>query len=375
MWAYNVPFGTLSIGCLRGTSPLQNHKQSDREVRLFEIPGLLANHFTNALGDYGAKKNFIKEEYAVSLGLPVNRDVVCKVTVGNGKTVSTTGAVTAPFRFSGERHRHDIKFHLLPDCIHDVILGKSFLKLTETFTNLFNFSRRVKERVVRGISQFHLLYLGTSSPMFEGSINGRPQTALADSGAKVLVMDEAYARSIGASIHTGANHRTSLKFADNSIANTSGMAYEVEWRFGRNGEFTSPYWLNFHILKNAPANVILCDTFLFDNEAFSRYRDYLVDNDDDHEDGDDKSHCFAIDIDRKKKRVQKTATATTLSLAELEYLELVRRGEEEDRISALLVDEQTAAQNIENRRRAEWDRAFAVSQANSQTASPWLKTN
>jgi gag-polyprotein putative aspartyl protease len=275
-----------------------------QEVRIFEIPALLAGHSTKALGDYGAKKNFIKEEVAIRLRLPINRDLVCKVTVGSGKPVTTTGAVTAPFRFKGEHDVHDLKFHLLPDCIHDVILGKPFLKLTETFSKLSNFYRRVKERVVKGISQFHLLYLGASSPMFEGSVNGQPQAALADSGSKVLVMDEAYARSTGVSIQTGHEHQTRLTYADNSTADTSGMAYGVEWRFGRDGEFTSPYQLNFHILKNAPANVILCDTFLYDNEAFSRYNYYLVDNDDDYEGEDDESHCFAIDIDRRKKRMQ-----------------------------------------------------------------------
>jgi len=274
------------------------------EVRIFEIPGQFAGHSTKALGDYGAKKNFIKEDYAFRLGLPINRDVVYKVTVGSGKSVTTTGAVTAPFRFKGEHDTRDLTFHLLPNCIHDVILGKSFLKLTKTFSKLSNFYRRVKERVVKGISQFHLLYLGASGPMFEGSINGQSQAALADSGAKVLVMDEAYARSSGVFIQAGHEHRTTLKFADNSTVDTSGMAYDVEWRFGRDGEFTSPYRLNFHILKNAPANVILCDTFLYDNEAFSRYHHYLVDNDDDYEDEDDKSHCFAIDVDRRNKRMQ-----------------------------------------------------------------------
>jgi hypothetical protein len=44
----------------------------DQEVRIFEIPGLLAKHSTKALGDYGAKKNFIKEEFAIRLGLPIN---------------------------------------------------------------------------------------------------------------------------------------------------------------------------------------------------------------------------------------------------------------------------------------------------------------
>src|SRR5579871_2150379 len=52
-----------------------NTSSKDREVRIFEIPGLLAEYSTKALGDYGAKKNFIKEEYAVRLGLPINRDI------------------------------------------------------------------------------------------------------------------------------------------------------------------------------------------------------------------------------------------------------------------------------------------------------------
>jgi hypothetical protein len=199
---------------------------------------------------------------------------------------------------------HDLKFHPLPDCINDVILGKSFLKFTETYSKPSNFYCRVKEKVVKSISQFHLLYLGTSSPMFEASISGKPQTALADSGAKVLVMDEAYARSIGVSIQIRDEHRTRLKVADKSTANTSGIAYGVEWRFDRDGEFTSTYRLNFHILENAPANVILCNMFLYDNEAFSRYHHYLVDNDDDYEDEDSEPHCFAIDIGRRKKRIQ-----------------------------------------------------------------------
>ncbi|RYP21278.1 hypothetical protein DL765_002327 [Monosporascus sp. GIB2] len=204
--------------------------------------------------------------------------------------------------------------------------------------------------------------------MLEDFINGQLRTALADSGAKGLVMGEAYARSIGASIHNGHNHRTRLKFADNSTANTSGTAYGIE-RFRRNGEFAPAFWLNFRILKNTPANVILCDTFLLDNEASSRYHNDLVDNEDDYQDEDDRSFCFLVDVNKKRNPIQTTATATAFSLADLQYLELVRRGEEEDRISALPVDEQEAAQNIENRRCDEWDQKFEALQANSQAQS------
>ncbi|GIJ89509.1 hypothetical protein Asppvi_008451 [Aspergillus pseudoviridinutans] len=335
--------------------------------RIFEIPCQLAEHSTNALGDYGAKKNFMKEEYALRLGLPISRNTSCKVTIGSGKQVTTVGTVTVPFMFSGENEVHNLEFQLLPNCIHNVIIGKPFLKLTKTFSNVANFCHRVKERVAKGISQFHLLYLGASTPMFEGSINGRVQTALADSGSKVLLMDEAYARSIGVHIQTGHEHQTRLKFADNSATDTVGIAYNVKWRFGRDGEFSSPYPLNFHILKDAPANVVLSDTFLFDTKAFSQYHQYLTDNDDDREDEDMLTYFFAIDVDKRKKQTQ--MNATSFSLADLRYLELVRRGEEADRISTLPGAKGTAARNIEDERCAEWDRAFTAVQTKSQPQS------
>lgn len=109
-----------------------------------------------------------------------------------------------------------------------------------TFSNVVNFCRRVKERAARGISPFHLLYLGAHSPIFEGSINGQIQTALADSGSKVLLMDKNYARNIGLRIENGLEHRARPKFADISVTDTVGMADNVEWRFGRDGEFGPP---------------------------------------------------------------------------------------------------------------------------------------
>ncbi|CDM32505.1 unnamed protein product [Penicillium roqueforti FM164] len=228
----------------------------------------------------------MKEKYAISLGLPISQNATCEITIGSGNQVTTTGTATVPFRLSSENEVHNLEFQLLPNCIHDVIIGKPFLKLTRTFSNVVNFYRRVKKRFAKGISQFHLLYLGASTPMFEGSINGQVQSALADSSSKVLIMDKAYARSIGVHIHTRHEYQTRLKFADNSVTETAGMAYDVEWRFGHDDEFTSPYPLDFHILKNAPANVVLSDSFLFDTKAFPQYCHYLIDDDDDCEDED-----------------------------------------------------------------------------------------
>lgn len=272
----------------------------------FEIPGRLRGRSMKALGDTGARRNFISEKYANDLRLPIDRNIIRNVIIGSGKHIRTVGMTTAPFRFQDEQRVYDLHFHVFPGLIHDVILGKPFLKLTETLTKLSNFCRRVKERVNGSRSKSDLLYVGTSSYMFQGSINNHSQTALADSGAKVLVMDEAYARSIGLTILTGPEHITRLRVADGSTVDTSGTVYDVEWRFGRGDTFTSPYRLDFHILDNAPADVILCDSFLYQHNAFSRYNRYLLDDDDtwdeDEDDFEDDFAVSAIDIDKREKR-------------------------------------------------------------------------
>lgn len=330
------------------------------DVRIYEIPCELGDNSTNALGDYGASRNFMREDYAIRHGFSINRTKSSNTTVGSGKQIKTVGTATATFKFTGEKEIHQLKFHLLPNCIHDVIIGKAFLKLTNTFSNTANFLRRVKQRIVNGISHFHLLYLGASTPMFEGTINGLEQTALADSGSKVLVMDERYARSIGLEIHRGHRHRTILTFADNSVATTVGMAYNVEWRFGRDDQLSSPHFLNFHILKNSPADVILNDSLLFETQAFSRYQSFLIDDDVDFEEYEDEDvQVYVFAIDKKKKQ----ATVTTMSLADIEHLELVRRGEEADRISSLPEATRSAAQVIEQQRRTDWDHEFAIVQS------------
>ncbi|KAF2006682.1 hypothetical protein P154DRAFT_413347, partial [Amniculicola lignicola CBS 123094] len=333
--------------------------------RVFEIPSVLGKgHFTDALGDYCAKSNFMREEYAVRLGLSINRQDTSDVVVGSGKKVTTAGTTETLFRFKDENKSYSLKFHLLPSCLHNVILGRSFIKFTRTFSSMGNKLRRVKERVLNSVSH-HFLYLGESAPRFEGLIHGVPGDALADSGAKVLVMDEAYARSRGFPIATGFQHRTKLRFADDSVAYTSGITYGVQWEFGPGGK-SEQYSLDFHILKNAPANVILSDTFLFDTHAYSEYDCYLIDDDDD----DDDAFFFAIDIDTTHNGHESSNQA---SLADMKYFELVRRGEEEDRISHLSPEEQIIAWQVENERRAEWERlrlALELSQSTPPRPSP-----
>jgi hypothetical protein len=65
----------------------------------------------------------------------------------------------------------------------------------------------------------------------------------------------------------------------------------LEFGVGAVGE---EYTLDFHILKNAPAAVILSDEFLFGTNACAEYDCYLIDEDDEDED----AQFFVIDLDR-----------------------------------------------------------------------------
>lgn len=248
----------------------------------------------NALGDYCAKKNFMKTSYAKRLGLPIDRSQKSSVSVGSGKQISTTGTVETWFRFKNERKAYSLIFHLIPDCIHDVILGKPFLRATETFASRVNQLLRVVKRAVNGLMPRHFLYLGDNAPRFTGQLNGHTQEALADSGCKVLIMDEDYARSIDVPIMANEENRLQLRFADNSTAMTSGMTFGVSWKFDHQGTSTT-HLLDFHVLKNNPAAVILSDDILFSTNAYSEYDCYLIDEDDD----DDEAYFLAIDIDTK----------------------------------------------------------------------------
>jgi hypothetical protein len=261
------------------------------------MPSVLAGKLTtNALGDSGAKCNFMRESFARRSGFSINRSTMIYVMVGSGKRTTTTGTIETTYQFSGESDKHTLVFHLLPKCVHDVILGNPFLKATRTFTSYIS---RVKERIVNGILDLHFFYLGNSAPRFSGLVNGIPQEAFADSGAKVMVMDEEYAQSLGLTITRDDTFRTRLRFADDSTAETLGMVHGVDWEFGPGG-MSQIYQLDFHVLRSAPAEVILNDSFLFNTQALSLYDCYLSDDDDDDDgDEDEDAHFFVINLDTR----------------------------------------------------------------------------
>ena len=276
-----------------------SYKGITQVVTIFDIAcSIEGRHSEPAFGDTAAMYNFMEEDYATQKGFLIQRDNFHRVRIRQGHTVTTTGTAHVMFRFQGEEKPYPLTFHLLPKCIRKVVLGKAFLRETKTFKVLQNFTNRVKRRVVRGVSSLHLFYLGDSTPKFTGLLNGRPREALGDSGSGALIMDEDYARAMGIPIADDEEYRNTVHFADGTTAMSTGMSHGMRWEFGLGG-VGKEHLLDFHILKNAPANVILSDEFLFGTNAFIEYDCYLVDEDEEVD--EEEAYFFGIYVDESHK--------------------------------------------------------------------------
>jgi len=351
------------LPCQVKPEPYNKKPHSDTAEREFCIPGFLdSKHPVNAMGDTGANLNTMHESFVQKRGYNIDREAASIVRVGQGR-VKTIGVVQVPFRFRDETTAYLLTFHVLPKCPQDVILGSTFLRLTKTFSSAVNFARRVFDRIVPRTSRHHnMLYLGGCGPTFTGTIGGRPYKALADTGSKVLIMDEDFARSRGLPIIDAEEHRIKLRFADGSTARTAGITQGVVWQFGLADEGKN-FLLDFYILKDAPSDVILSENFLLrESRAFTEYSDYLLD---DYEEEEDEGEGYIFVI-RKETSLQYKGQhngADQLCNDIAWDQEMDTRRTEDYRISVIQGDTaRRAAQEAERLRRRQWENSHIITQ-------------
>ena len=280
---------------------LQPSKSKGAYISTYEIPSVVNGHFGplkfKALGDTCAMFNFMSATCATWLGLNIDTTTSKLVTIGSGDQVKTAGIVSTSYQFRDEPERsYPLLFHIVPNFVQDIVLGRTFLKNTETFTKKYNMLRRVKKTIVKTLRQYRLMYLGDRAPKFLGLLDGKFVDALADTGSNVLIMDEDFARERGLLVRRGRGYRTRLMFADGTTKMTSGMTRKVPWQFGASEE-SPKHLLEFHVLKNSPAPVILNDSLLFDTNAYEEYDAFLLDEGDEDEDEDGEAYFFHISYD------------------------------------------------------------------------------
>jgi hypothetical protein len=233
--------------------------------------GSLMGISVSAIPDTGSELNIVSDHFIKLHGIKLDSEFQRSIQLPNRETIST-GTVSLPFSFEGEKSTFSIVFTVMPNCVHDVILSNSFLRTTETLTR---FSSRLKSKFVPSLHIPRLRLLGAPKQRILGSINGHTAVALPDTGSDVMLISKQYVqeRRFIHWVSTDNAYRTCLEFADGSLANTCGIAFGVEWRFGKEDSTSRP--CDFHIMDGLPYDVILSNDFLFESKAFSQFKDFF----------------------------------------------------------------------------------------------------
>lgn len=160
----------------------------------WEVPGSLNGFSIAALADTGSLYEIISDTLASELHLDIKHSEGRTLKLPQKGEIHTLGTITLPFSFLNESTSYSLVFHAVKDCTQKCILGKDFLRKTQTLGK--HFATRVKESVINGCSRrFGINLIDAPEERLMGSINGQTIGALADTRAEVNIMSRANAKS------------------------------------------------------------------------------------------------------------------------------------------------------------------------------------
>jgi hypothetical protein len=237
-----------------------------------EIPGYLNDTAVAFFPDNQSAHDIVSYDYAKRNHLKINSSTKGRLQTAKGSHVNTLGTVSRTVRFSGEPEEYIREFHVLPKCVHDIILGSPFLRLTQTFTK---FRHRIVKKL-RGMSPRHRVCLtGPAQEMLSGWANGQSILALPDTGSDICLMSLRYARERGYRVDTDPKHLQMLEFVDGSTAETSGRVEGFQWEFDRSDiQLHTP---EIHVLEGLQTDLLLGYEFLEDSDAFGTHEELFID--------------------------------------------------------------------------------------------------
>jgi hypothetical protein len=274
-----------SLGAFNAMGGLRGLQAGLRTAPIFEpqISGFLSDIAVAFFPDNQSAHDIMSHDYAKCNHFKINCSDKGKLRTARGSQVNTLGTVSRTVRFAGESEEYIREFHVLPKCVHDIILGSPFLRLTQT---LKKFRHRVVKKL-RGMSPRHRVCLtGSSQEMLSGWANGQSILALPDTGSDICLMSLQYARERGYRVDTDPKHRQMLEFVDDSTAETFGRVEGFQWEFDRSDiQLHSP---EIHVLEGLQTDLLLGYEFLEDSDAFGTHEELFI-NAGPHEDSAEES--------------------------------------------------------------------------------------
>ena len=261
---------TLKKQIPRGyTKQIDSSRVSGSAARSFRVQGEVNGHKVDALPDSGAEKCYIKGDLARSLGLTPEAGSACEILLPSKEKIYSPGSVDVEWTFSGESKVYSLKCFVLPICQHALILGAKVLRQSKTLTD---FRNRIKTCIRPLTRRFGLHLLDSERERVWGFLDGCQTSALADFGSDVMAISASYAQKLGLRVNKQFRNRIEVEFADGSSTITAGMVFGVDWMFGDAG---AVFKCDFHVLNNLPADVILSNEFLWEQDAFRNYEQYF----------------------------------------------------------------------------------------------------
>ncbi|OTA93463.1 hypothetical protein M434DRAFT_11628 [Hypoxylon sp. CO27-5] len=325
------------------------------QARMFEIHGSINGHTIVANADTGANQNIISERLARSMNLNPLPRTTGEILLPSGRRLLSQGQVFLQYQFAGEKTVHQLPCAILPlpATSHDLILGGSFLKITETYTRYIH---RLK-RVFPSLGRISLNLIGDQQEFLSGYLNDKQCMAVPDTGSDIMVMSRRYAKKLGLKIYHKRHYRSKVQFIDGSEVMTDGMVKDVRWQF-RPDE--APIRCDFHVIRRLPVRVILSNALIDEFNVFSRYHDRI---------GPPESTCnehcgiFGISlVESCREEIRSLSeifiediTSDTPFTSEKVDRERARQDEIRDRIAKLPMPLRAEEQAEEDRRQSQWN--------------------
>lgn len=168
---------------------------------------------------------------------------------------------------------HIRSFAVLPTCLHDVVLGRTFLRLTQTMTH---FRNRLREKLVSHLSTRKMHLIGRPNEAVVGQIDGYLTSACPDTGSDIMAISSSFAKQRGYHVDDSSENKIQVQFADGNFGQTYGKVSNVDWKFGYGKDTSDSFKVEFYVLDELPYDAILSNEFLFDNDVFGRFEKHFV---------------------------------------------------------------------------------------------------
>ena len=248
-------------------------------IGILVLEGSLNDSKICAIPDTGAEGNIIALSFARSIGLDATMkdlDSGTSFRMANGKVVQSLGTLSARWRFKRERSESfELDFHVLRDCIFDVLVGDEFLRSTQTMSLYRHRLSRVP-RPTRALYVRSLNLLGCPAHRLKGQLDGDEIFALPDSGSELNLVSWQYADQRDWLVTKLTGESNLVQFADGSLSRTEGQISAV-FRFSGTAELQIEKVVVFDVLYDLPFDVVLGQDFLEDTQAFATHEKSFLD--------------------------------------------------------------------------------------------------